>query len=251
LKKKYLSLLIIVTVVAIGVFTFNIKSKQPISNEKSQLFTTSNDTIEETLLTQEKEHPIAHIEPTKQESTPTNKSIPTLETPSAIKNNEHSLPIQNDLLPPAGEETQTTDIITDLWENIEPETVFSDFPPEKDVKPIKAIRLSEADLIGTLKEGDLVKLPAIHGEEYTATITETKNFDNGSSSVTGSYELNGEKHTVTFTQGIKTGFGTFSTPNGTYQISLLGGKGYIYSSDALDATRIDTSKPDTLIPPEE
>jgi len=84
------------------------------------------------------------------------------------------LPAQNDLLPPAGEEAQSTTIITDLWEDIEPETLFSDFPPETDVKPIKAIRLSEADLIGTLKEDDLVKLPAIEGEEYTAPLPKAK-----------------------------------------------------------------------------
>ncbi len=250
MKKKYLSLFIIVTVIAIGLFIVNLKSTQPISNEKPQSLTQPNNVIKDKRRTQEQEHPIAHAEPTKKEHTPANKSATLLETPSVIENNA-ALPIQNDLLPPVGEETQSTDIITDLWEDIEPDTLFIDFPPETDVKPIKAIRLSEADLIGTLKEGDLVKLPAIEGEEYTATITESKNFANGNSSVTGSYELNGEKHTVTLTQGIKTGFGTFSTPNGTYQISLLGGKGYIYSSDDLDAQRIDTNKPDTLIPPEE
>lgn len=249
LKKKHL-LLLTVIVVAIGLFAFNFKSKPPIPNEKPPSLAVLNEAIPDETLTSKQKQPTLPTEPVKNEQPSTNKPKPVREIIS-IDNNEHPLPAQNNPLPPAGEETQSTTIISDLWEDIEPDTLFGDFPPEKNVKPIKAIRLSEADLIGTLKEGDLVKLPIIEGEEYTATITESKNFANGSSSVTGSYELNGEKHTVTLTQGVKTSFGTFSTPNGTYQISLLGDKGYIYSSDDLDAQRIDTNKPDTLIPPEE
>lgn len=237
--------------IAIGLFIINatLKPKQQTLAASPQTAAMLNDVLEKKTTTDTEEVIKTPIEPTKKVPSPIDTPTPPLATTSAI---EDTLPpVRNDLLPPVGEEMQSTDIITNLWEDIEPDTRFSDFPPEADVKPVSAIRLSEADLIGTLKEGDLVKLPMIQGEEYTATITETKNFENGSSSVTGSYELNGDKHTVTLTQGIKTGFGTFSTPNGTYQISLLGGKGYIYSSDDLDAQRIDTTKPDTLIPPEE
>ena len=189
------------------------------------------------------------------------EEIPSLEAPhsstktkaknttTAVKENseppvvtEQTLP-----LPPAVEEQQLSDF-NDLWEPLEQGMVFEDFPPEQDLPFSQAIRLSAMDMIGTLKEGDKVSLPLIEGEEYTATITETKNFENGSSSMTGQYEVNGENYTITLTQGVKTSFGTFTTPYGTYQISLVGGKGYLYSSDEMDAKRIDTKKTDVLIP---
>jgi len=247
LKKKYLLLLILIAV-AVGLLTTNIKPKQQHPNPPSQTSNMPKGTQDNKTAIQTQESSLTPTESVAKELSTANQPNTLIETTSTTE--PPALP-QNNLLPPVGEEMQSADIITDLWDNIAPDTIFSDFPPETDVKPVKAIRLSEADLIGTLKEGDLVRLPAIQGEEYTATITETKNFDNGTSSITGSYELNGDKHTVTLTQGIKTGFGTFSTPNGTYQISLFNGKGYIYSSDALDAKRIDTNKPDTLIPSEE
>jgi hypothetical protein len=68
----------------------------------------------------------------------------------------------------------------------------------------------------------------------------------GSTSITGNLINSNKKYSVVLTQGKNSSFGSLTTPEGTYEIEVLNGKGYVYSVNDIDKKRIDYTKEDVI-----
>ena len=114
------------------------------------------------------------------------------------------------------------------------------------IAPLQNIEMD--NITSQLTVGAQISLPEIEGNQYIATIDTTKKLENGDISANGHIEAYGDKYPVTLTQGRTSFFGSISTPNGIYQISVVNGKGTVHSVKDLDK-KIDPNTPDVFEPP--
>lgn len=137
--------------------------------------------------------------------------------------------------------------IVDIFVETTIDEVSKDFPPKEDIEPLTAINIPKSS-IKNLKIGDIVYLPNMGDGEFNAQITSKKIHKSGTVTVTGYLLDDGGDYSVVLTEGKNMSFGTITTPNGDFEIEARGGKGYIYSAEAINSAMIDYSKDDTLIP---
>jgi len=139
------------------------------------------------------------------------------------------------------------DKIVDIFIEITIDEVSKDFPLKEEIEPLTAINIPKSS-IKNLKIGDIVYLPNMGDGEFNAQITSKKIHKSGTVTVTGHLLDDGGDYSVVLTEGKNMSFGTITTPNGAFEIEARGGKGYIYSAEAINSAMIDYSKDDTLIP---
>jgi len=137
--------------------------------------------------------------------------------------------------------------IVDIFVETNIDEVSKDFPPKEEIEPLTAINIPKSS-IKNLKIGDIVYLPNMGDGEFNAQIISKKIHKSGTVTVTGHLLDDGGDYSVVLTEGKNMSFGTITTPNGAFEIEARGGKGYIYSAEAINSAMIDYSKDDTLIP---
>jgi hypothetical protein len=125
------------------------------------------------------------------------------------------------------------------------EEVKKNFPTKEGITPVIAVEVLK-NSVSNLEVGDTISLPYMGSGEYEATITSKKTHKNGSVSVSGNLKDSDNKYSVVLTEGKSMSFGTITTPNGSFEIETKDGKGYVYSTDAIDKKWIDYTKSDTL-----
>lgn len=134
-----------------------------------------------------------------------------------------------------------------LWEALDDNEDLSQVKISDEIQGAQKIKMN-TELLKNVVPGDQIQLPVLDGSEYTIDI-EKVNDDKKNVNIRGRVEAQGESYLATITQGEKRTFATISTPNGTYDLRLVNGKGWVYESDQLNA-HIDTTKPDVLLPPD-
>ncbi len=123
--------------------------------------------------------------------------------------------------------------------------VSQDFPQKDGIEPLSAIEIKK-DSISKVKIGDTITLPFVDDAKYRAKISDKIIHKDGSTSITGNLINRDKKYSVVLTQGKNSSFGSLTTPEGTYEIEVLNGKGYVYSVNDIDKKRIDYSKEDVI-----
>jgi len=132
-----------------------------------------------------------------------------------------------------------------IFEELDIDDIASDMAPIADVSPISALRMKQ----GTIKEieiGDSILLPSIEGISYELSITHKEVSSRGNVSIDGSFSENGVKYTAILTEGSNAAFISMNTPEGTYEIELLNGIGYVYANSDIDKAKIDYTKTDEV-----
>ena len=130
-----------------------------------------------------------------------------------------------------------------IFEELDIDSVQLDRVPIEGVKPISALRMKQ----GTIKEievSDTILLPNIDGTVYELTITGKDISPRGNVSVDGSFSENGVNYSAILTEGSNAAFISMNTPEGTYEVELLDGIGFVYNSSDIDNTKIDYTKTD-------
>lgn len=115
-----------------------------------------------------------------------------------------------------------------LYESLTIEEAKLTTPPRKKVAPIGAIQMKQR--ISELQPNDTLTLSDVEGSDYTLTVQSTLTNNDGSTSITASYEDEGITYTTTITQSDKSTYITLSTANGLYEIETNADTGYIYKT---------------------
>ncbi len=123
--------------------------------------------------------------------------------------------------------------------------VSQEFPQKDGIEPLSAIEIKK-DSISKVKIGDTITLPFVDDAKYRAKISDKIIHKDGSTSITGNLINSNKKYSVVLTQGKNSSFGSLTTPEGTYEIEVLNGKGYVYSVNDIDKKRIDYTKEDVI-----
>jgi hypothetical protein len=160
---------------------------------------------------------------------------------------DKALELEKDLDVPEEVEPEMVAETKDIMVETSMEEVVKNFAPKEGIKPVAAIELPK-NSISKLNIGDTILLPNMGNGEFEAKITNKKEHKNGSVTVTGNLVDTGNQYSVVLTEGKNMSFGTVTTPNGSYEIEVKDGQGYVYSTDAIDREWIDHSQSDTLSP---
>ncbi|MGV6810128.1 MAG: hypothetical protein ACWA5U_09660 [bacterium] len=141
-------------------------------------------------------------------------------------------------------------LVTDLWEINEKsrEALIEAFKLPQNLKRVQGVtmKLNELDRILV---GDKIELPNINGNSYAATVNHVKSLKSGDLSVQASISAYGTDYPLRITRGKTITFANITTPRGNFQLQIKpNGEGIIIPENELDKL-IDTSKPDTIIPP--
>jgi len=104
------------------------------------------------------------------------------------------------------------------------------------VEPIGGV-LIEKGKISSAQVGDVIYTPLLKGDIFEVKITDRTVNKNKSVSVSGNL-VEDSMFGATFTESKKSAFATISTPNGTYEVEAIDGKGYVYTDHDL-AKRIN------------
>lgn len=123
------------------------------------------------------------------------------------------------------------------------------FPSKKGIKPVVAINLPQNSIKG-LKVGETISLPNMGDGQFDAKVANKTTNNNGSVTIAANIIDTGNQYSVVLTEGKNMTFGTVSTPNGSFEIEVKDGIGYIYDTDDIDNAWIDYGKTDTLDPHE-
>lgn len=133
-----------------------------------------------------------------------------------------------------------------LWEALDENADVSEVKISDEIQGAQKIKVNR-ELLNNVVPGDKIQIPVLDGGEYTVNI-ESVDDNKSNVNIRGHIEVAGSSYLATITQGEKRTFATLSTPNGTYDLRLVNGRGWVYDGDQLNA-HIDTTKPDTLLPP--
>lgn len=133
-----------------------------------------------------------------------------------------------------------------LWQELGNDEDLSYVKIDENIQGARKIKM-DVELLKKVVPGDQLQLPMLGGNEYTVNVEKVKESKNNTH-VRGHINIAGDSYLATMTQGEKLTFATVSTPNGTYDVQLVDGKGWVYNSDQLNA-HIDTTKTDVLLPP--
>jgi hypothetical protein len=133
-----------------------------------------------------------------------------------------------------------------IFEEIDIDSVRLELEPIAGVKPLAAFRMKQ----NTIKEialGDTILLPSIDGNSYELTITHKEVSPRGNVSIDGSFTEDGIHYSAILTEGSHAAFISMHTPEGTFEIELLNGIGYVYKSNDINQAKIDYGKSDEVI----
>ncbi|WP_421197232.1 hypothetical protein [Aeromonas enteropelogenes] len=125
--------------------------------------------------------------------------------------------------------------------------VDADFPlaePGEGVEQLQPIAL-QGDELGRAQIGDSVTLPLPDGSTLKARVTKVQLQRGGERNWQGEVQIDGGRYPVNFTVGKQATFGFIGTPQGSYSVETLGGKGWVYKNPPLDRGHGDN---DGLIP---
>lgn len=125
--------------------------------------------------------------------------------------------------------------------------VDADFPlaePGEGVEQPQPIALQCGEL-GQAQVGDSVTLPLPDGSTLEARVTRVELQRGGERNWQGEIRVDGDSYPVNFTVGKQATFGFIGTPQGSYSVETLGGKGWVYKNPPLD---LDHGGSDALIP---
>jgi hypothetical protein len=132
-----------------------------------------------------------------------------------------------------------------IFEELDIDSVRLDTEPIEGVEPIAALRMKK-NTIKEIELGDTILLPSIEGSTYELTVTHKEVSSRGNVSIDGSFSENGVKYTAILTEGSKATFISMNTPEGTYEIALLNGIGYVYANSDINKAKIDYTKTDEV-----
>lgn len=135
-----------------------------------------------------------------------------------------------------------------LWEPLRDDEVFPDIKISEKIEGAQKIKMN-LDVLNDIVPGEQIHLPILSDNNYSIDVKEVFD-DKKNINIRGHIEAHGSSYLVTITQGKKTTFATISTPDGTYDLRLVNGKGWVYGADQLNKF-LDTTKPDTLLPPKD
>lgn len=119
------------------------------------------------------------------------------------------------------------------WQAVE---VDADFPlaePGEGVEQPQPIALQGGEL-GQAQVGDRVTLPLPDGSTLEARVTKVALQRGGERNWQGEIRVDGDSYPVNFTVGKQATFGFIGTPQGSYSVETLGGKGWVYKNPPLD-----------------
>jgi len=132
-----------------------------------------------------------------------------------------------------------------IFEELDIDSVRLDIEPIEGVEPIAALRMKK-NTIKEIELGDTILLPSIEGSTYELTVTHKEVSPRGNVSIDGSFSENGVKYTAILTEGNKAAFISMNTPEGTYEVELLNGIGYVYANSDINKAKIDYTKTDEV-----
>jgi len=115
----------------------------------------------------------------------------------------------------------------------------------KGVEPIAAVRMHQGT-IKNAKIGSKLLLPPIDGMSYEMKVETKQVSQNGTVSIEGNFNENGIVYSAILTEGKKATFISMYTPNGTYEVNIIHGIGYIYANADIEKAKIDYSKTDEI-----
>jgi len=208
MKKALIAL--IVLLIALVLFMFN-------SNESTTKVQTKNTNIEDT----------------------NTSDVPLVNTntpQSTAKEDE----IEND-----AEESYPQHQSYSIFEEVDIDDTQLSIKPKVGVEPIAALHMKK-NTIKEIELGDSILLPSIDGNTYELTITHKEVSPRGNVSIDGSFSENGINYSAILTEGSNAAFVSMNTPDGTYEIELLNGIGYVYANSDIDKAKIDYSKSDEV-----
>ena len=133
-----------------------------------------------------------------------------------------------------------------IFEEIDIDSVRLELEPIAGVEPIAAFRMKQ----NTIKEialGDTILLPSIDGNSYELAITHKEASPRGNVSIDGGFTEDGIHYSAILTEGSHAAFISMHTPEGTFEIELLNGIGYVYKSNDINQVKIDYGKSDEII----
>lgn len=159
---------------------------------------------------------------------------------------EQDLLADERLLASLDTEIATTEPQPMLWEELDEDADVSAVKISEEIQGAQKIQMNR-EVLNNVVPGDKVQVPVLDGNEYTVNIEQVDDRKNNLN-IRGHIEVDGSSYLATITQGEKRTFATISTPNGTYDLRLVNGRGWVYDGDQLNA-HVDTTKPDTLVPP--
>ncbi|MCX7134003.1 hypothetical protein [Aeromonas sp.] len=114
--------------------------------------------------------------------------------------------------------------------------VDADFPlaePGEGAEQPQPIALQGGEL-GLAQVGDSVTLPLPDGSTLEARVTKVELQRGGERNWQGEIRVDGDSYPVNFTVGKQATFGFIGTPQGSYSVETLGGKGWVYKNPPLD-----------------
>ena len=182
--------------------------------------------------------------------------IPTDTTPTPINSvNKKLSPIQKvNTLPLPIEEKQMPKTLelksaqSDIYEILSIEEASLTTQPRDNIVPVGAIRMPNNSM-ATLTYKDTFVLKDIEGIDYTMTISNIEEHNDGSVTKTGQFTDEGITYTTTITQVKNTSFITLSTPQGLYEIETNNEVGYIYRTDTMRKQMQNTKINDVIVLP--
>jgi hypothetical protein len=119
-----------------------------------------------------------------------------------------------------------------------------------DVEPIAAIRMQK-EKIKNIKVGESILLPTIDNNEYMIKVVDHHISERGNVSINGSFQENGIIYHAILTEGKASAYITMNTPSGSYEVEVIDGLGFIYSSSDIEQEKIDYTQSDTLQTPKD
>ena len=132
-----------------------------------------------------------------------------------------------------------------IFEEIDIDSLRLTMKPMKDVEPIAALQMKR-NIIKEMEVGDTIVLPSIEGNSYELIVTHKKVSSRGNVTIDGNFMENGINYSAIMTEGHDATFISMNTPEGTYEMELLHGTGYIYANSDINKAKIDYSKLDEI-----
>jgi len=137
-----------------------------------------------------------------------------------------------------------------VFEEVDIDFVALNLKKITDVEPIAAIRMQK-EKIKNIKVGESILLPVIDNNEYTIKVIHHHISERGNVSIDGSFQENGITYHAILTEGKASAYITMNTPSGSYEVEVLDGLGFIYSSSDIEQEKIDYTQSDTLQTPKD
>lgn len=135
--------------------------------------------------------------------------------------------------------------VEDAFEYVSVDDLNVELPHRENVEPIGAFML-KVGTIKNLRKGDSIVLPEINNVEYELKVTERTT--NADGSITSTAKIEGED-SINFslmTESDNTAFMTINSAEGTFQVEVFDGKGYVYAMNDIKQANIDYTKTDEL-----